>query len=68
MDALERIYLFSDTSRGDYDVGTANLMATVGLRGAEDLDVGHALTWLDRAAQQVNIETLRHSYQFRDRP
>lgn len=60
--------MFSDTSRSDYDLAAANLMAAVGLRGAEDLDVGYALNWLDRAASEVHVETLRHSYQFRDRP
>jgi hypothetical protein len=68
MEALERLYLMADTSRGNYDVAAANLMAAVGLRGAEDLDVGNALTWLDRAAHRIDIETLRHSYRFRDRP
>lgn len=68
MEALERIYLFSDTSRGDYDAAAANFQAAVGLRGAEDLDCGYGLIWLNRVANRVHIETLRHSYQFRERP
>lgn len=68
MEARKWMYLFSDTNHTDYDLAAANLMAAIGLKGAEDLDVGHALNWLDSAAKEVHIETLRHSYQFRDQP
>lgn len=68
MQALERHLLLSDTSQSGYDVAAANLMAAVGLRGAEDLDVGNVLAWVDRAAKRVEIETLRHSYQFKEKP
>ncbi len=43
MQALERHFLLSDTSHGEYDVAAANLMAAVGLRGADGLDIGDAL-------------------------
>jgi hypothetical protein len=68
VEALERTYLCSDAGRGEYDIAAANLMAAAGLRGAEDLDAGYALTWLDNAANRSHIETLRHSYRFRERP
>jgi len=68
MDPVDGICLFSETSRKDYDIGAANLAAAVGLRGAEALDLGHALSWLDCAAKQVHLQTLRHSDRFRDRP
>lgn len=68
MQALERHFLLSDRSHGEYDVAAANLMAAVGLRGADGLDIGDALAWIDHAAKRVNIETLRHSYQFKENP
>lgn len=68
MEEAERYYMFSDNSQGQYDVAAANLAAAAGLPGADGLDAGSALSWLDEAARRVNIETLRHSYQFREWP
>ncbi len=68
MDGLDRIFLIPNGRPSDYDVAAANLAAATGLPGAEHLDIGRALAWLDEAARHVQLETLRHSYQFRDRP
>jgi hypothetical protein len=51
-----------------YDAAEANLFAALGLRGAEGLDIGCALAWIDEVAKRVQIETLRHSYKFSDDP
>jgi hypothetical protein len=52
----------------NYDIAAANLAAAVGLLGAEPLNIDKALGWLDGAANQVHKETLRHAYQFHERP
>jgi hypothetical protein len=51
-----------------YDVATLNLRCAQGLPGAEDLDEGRLLDWLDQAARLVDFETRRHWYRFTDSP
>ncbi|HLW64211.1 MAG TPA: hypothetical protein VKS79_02755 [Gemmataceae bacterium] len=52
----------------DYDVAQGNLLAAHGLPGAEGRNFLNDLDWIDHVAKTVRIETLRHSYQFRDNP
>jgi hypothetical protein len=51
-----------------YDLAALNLRCAQGLPGAEDLDEGRLLNWLDQAARQVHFETRRHWYRFTDSP
>jgi len=68
MECLERLYSRPGGSSDEYDMAAANLLAAAGLPGAADLDIDRSLTWIDDAARRCHVETLRHSYQFRDRP
>ena len=51
-----------------YDVAALNLRCAQGLPGAEELDEGRMLGWLDQAAQTVQFETRRHWYRFNEAP
>jgi tetratricopeptide (TPR) repeat protein len=51
-----------------YDVAALNLRCAQGLPGAEGLDEGRMLGWLDQAAQRVQFETRRHWYRFNGAP
>ena len=51
-----------------YDVAALNLRCAQGLPGAEDLDEGRMLGWLDQAAERVKFETRRHWYRFNQAP
>jgi len=51
-----------------YDVAALNLRCAQGLPGAEDLDEGRMLGWLDQAAQRAQFETRRHWYRFNEAP
>jgi hypothetical protein len=51
-----------------YDIAALNLRCAQGLSGAEDLDEGRLLDWLDQAARLVRFETCRHWYRFTDSP
>lgn len=53
---------------GQFDVGSLNMVCASGLPGAETLEIGPMLDWLDSAARQVDFETRRHWYRFRDSP
>jgi len=48
------------------DIAEMNLLCAVGLPGAENLDVEHALATLDQWAQRVKFETERHLYRVHD--
>jgi hypothetical protein len=50
------------------DIGALNLMCAGGLPGAEELELGRLLTWMDEAAEKVDLETRRHWYRFLDSP
>jgi hypothetical protein len=51
-----------------YDVAALNLRCAQGLPGAEELDEGRMLNWLDQAAQRAQFETRRHWYRFNEAP
>jgi hypothetical protein len=51
-----------------YDVAALNLRCAQGLPGAEELDEGRMLNWLDQAARIVEFETRRHWYRFTESP
>jgi len=51
---------------GEVDIAEMNLLCAVGLPGAQELDVDHALATLDQWAQRVKFETERHLYRARD--
>jgi hypothetical protein len=51
-----------------YDVAALNLRCAQGLPGAEALDEGRMLDWLDRAARMVEFDTRRHWYRFTESP
>lgn len=51
---------------GNVDIAEMNLLCAVGLPGAEQLNVDHALATLDRWAQRVKVETERHLYRAHD--
>jgi hypothetical protein len=51
-----------------YDIAALNLRCAQGLPGAEALDEGRMLDWLDQAAQRVQLETRRHWYRLTDSP
>jgi hypothetical protein len=51
-----------------YDIAALNLRCAQGLPGADDLDEGRLLAWLDQAARAVHLETRRHWYRFTDAP
>jgi hypothetical protein len=51
-----------------YDIAALNLRCAQGLPGAEELDEGRMLDWLDQAAQDVHFETRRHWYRFTEVP
>ena len=51
-----------------YDVAALNLRCAQSLPGAEGLDEGRMLDWLDEAARLVHFETRRHWYRFTDFP
>jgi hypothetical protein len=51
-----------------YDVAALNLRCAQGLLGAEDLEEGRLLDWVDQAARLVHFETCRHWYRFTDSP
>ena len=50
------------------DVAVLNLLCATGLPGAEKLDIGRMLDWLDDAADRVSLETRRHWYRFIESP
>ncbi len=50
----------------DVDIAEMNLLCAVGLPGAENLDIDHALATLDQWAQRVKFETERHLYRAHD--
>jgi hypothetical protein len=51
-----------------YDIACAELRLAEGLPGAEGLDRGLCLRWLDEAARLVAQTTERHFYRFQQRP
>lgn len=53
---------------GEYDVGALNLRCANGLPGAESINEEQMLSWMDRAAKQVQFETARHWYRFTESP
>lgn len=52
----------------EYDIAALNLRCTQGLPGAEELDEGRLLAWLDNAARAAHFETCRHWYRFNANP
>jgi hypothetical protein len=53
---------------GALDIATLNLLCAGGLPGAEAIDIGETLAWVDKAARQVDLDTRRHWYRFIDSP
>jgi hypothetical protein len=68
MNGLAEFVRFSLQSIEEYDIAVLNLRCAQGLPGAEQLDEGRLLGWLDRAARKTKWETRRHWYRFSENP
>ncbi len=66
--ALANVCAAPDQFLGRIDVAHLNLMCAGGLPGAECLDIGKQLEWLDEAASKVDLQTRHHWYRFLDSP
>jgi len=65
---LDRWCHSTDEELATLDIAALNLMCAAGLPGAENLDPDRYCAWLDNAARQVEFQTRRHWYRFRDSP
>jgi hypothetical protein len=63
---LDRLLAMTPEELKDVDIGEMNLLCATGLAGAENLDIGHAMSTLDSWAARVTFETNRHLYRVTD--
>jgi len=64
--SLDDLLKMSPEQLADVDIAEMNLLCAVGLPGAENLDIDHALATLGQWAQRVKFETERHLYRAHD--
>jgi hypothetical protein len=63
---LDRLLALTPEELKDVDIAEMNLLCATGLPGAENLDIGHAMSTLDQWASRVAFETNRHLYRVTD--
>ncbi|MGH7136431.1 MAG: transglutaminase family protein, partial [Pirellulales bacterium] len=68
MPTLAALSGLDDKVLSQADVAAFNLLCATGLPGAENLEIGRLLDWLDDAAERVSLETRRHWYRYRESP
>ena len=62
--ALDDLAASNSTVDAVEEIATANLICASGLPGTESLEIGKYLSWLDEAAEQVELETKRNYHKF----
>ena len=65
-ESLDELLKISPEQLKNADIAEMNLLCATGLRGAENLNIGHALATLDEWAARVKFETERHLYRVTD--
>jgi len=65
---FENVLSWQPSAMSNYDMARANLMCAIGLPGSEDMDIAKCLRTLDSWTRQVEKETRRNEYRFRQKP